>query len=74
MDEQGAGGNDLFECALLKASISPLQCLTNRIKAMTLKNYPALGTGYLGACLRCEIGRQVRAYLPGPPESPLTGR
>jgi hypothetical protein len=54
----------LFDCERLKARISPRQCLTNRIRAATLKEFYH-GLGPLWNCINCEVGRRVEAILPG---------
>lgn len=54
---------ELFECGPLKAQISPRQCLTNRTRAATLKEYHH-GVGALWACLHCQAWRGIRVYWP----------
>ena len=54
----------IIDCERLKAKLSPLACLTNRIRAMTLSSLIHVGPGPLKVCLGCEIGWRVRAYLP----------
>lgn len=58
-------GPKLIKCERLRAKLTPMACLVNRVKAMVLKEYPNIGPGILTTCLRCDIGRRVRAYLPG---------
>jgi hypothetical protein len=57
-------GTEPFECVPLRAKLSPLQCLVNRVKALALVKYPGIGPRELRPCLKCEVGRRVRAYLP----------
>ena len=57
--------DQLIECVRLKAKLSPMACLQNRIRAMTLSSLVNIGPGPLKVCLGCEIGWRVRAYLPG---------
>jgi hypothetical protein len=59
-----AEGPKLFECEKLKARISPKQCLINQIRAATLKEYHH-GLDFLWSCIKCSVGRRVRAYFPG---------
>jgi hypothetical protein len=54
----------IIDCGPLKAKVSPLQCLTNRIKALVLWTYPNASPGLLQPCLTCPVGKRVRAYLP----------
>jgi hypothetical protein len=54
----------LIECVKLRAKLSPLACLANRLKAIALKEHPNIGPGVLTVCLKCQTGRKVRAYLP----------
>lgn len=56
---------ELFECKPLKARLTPLACLTNRLKAMALLQFQNIGPGLLRPCVKCPTGRRVRAYLPG---------
>lgn len=54
---------DLFECEDLKAMISPKQCLMNKSRAATLKEFHH-GLGLLWACITCERWRRLRVYWP----------
>ncbi len=77
--QHDAADNDLelFDCAALRARLSPLQCYANMVKALSLREYGGpFAVGFLTCCLNCQTGRQVRGYFPprGTPESPVTGR
>ena len=54
----------IIECERLKARVSPLQCLSNRLRALVLSEFPNIGAGMLKPCRTCPTGRRVRAYLP----------
>lgn len=54
----------LIECQHLQARVSPRQCFTNRIKALTLRE-SSRSLGRLWPCLKCEMGKLMEVYLPG---------
>lgn len=55
---------ELFECKPLRAKLSAMGCLVNRVTAMAYVKFPNIGPGLLKPCLSCKIGRRVRAILP----------
>jgi hypothetical protein len=55
---------ELFECERLKARLTPLGCLQNRLKAVISEAAEWGAPGFLKPCLTCPIGRKIRAYLP----------
>jgi hypothetical protein len=55
----------IIDCQPFKAKLTAYGCLCNRIKAAVLEDHLHGNPGPLKICLRCPVGKKVRAYLPG---------
>lgn len=57
-------GPTLIECVKLHARLTPMACLQNRLTALAYARFPNIGPGLLTPCVKCEVGRKIKAFLP----------